>query len=108
MSGFSLTPQAVSRLADIFEWTIRKFGLPQAETYRRKLLDRCEALASGSTPHGRSCEALLKGDADAASLLYYREGGHYIIYRKIDGRLIIIDFVHKARDLENLLKKLGQ
>ncbi len=106
MSGFSLTPRAVGRLAGIFEWTIEWFGLPRAEAYRRDLLRRCTALASGSPPHGRPCEALLGEQADSADLYFYREGDHYIIYRKTEGRLTVIDFVHGARDLEGLLKDL--
>ncbi len=106
MSGFSLTPRAVARLAGIFEWTIERFGLSRAETYRRDLLHRCTALASGSPPHGRPCEALLGEKVDPADLYFYREGGHYIIYCKTEGRLIVIDFVHGARDLDGLLPDL--
>ncbi len=106
MSGFSLTSQAVGRLAGIFEWTIGRFGLPRAEAYRSDLLRRCTALASGSPPHGRPCEALVGEQTNPAGLYFYREGGHYIIYRKTEGRLIVIDFVHGARDLEGLLKDL--
>lgn len=106
MNGFSLTPRAVAHLAQIFEWTLRRFGLRQAENYRHDLLARCKALASGAPPRGRSCSALLKDAPEAASLLYYREAGHYIIYRMSDDSLVVIDFVHKARDLEGLLKDL--
>ena len=106
MSEFRLTPRAVARLAGIFEWTIERFGLSQAEAYRRDLFGRCTALASGSPPHGHSCEALLGEQADPADLYFYREGGHYIIYRKTEDRLIVIDFVHGARDLEGLLNDL--
>jgi plasmid stabilization system protein ParE len=106
LTGFRLTPRAVARLASIFEWTIERFGLSQAEAYRRDLLRRCTALAGGSPPHGRSCEAFLGEQADPADLYFYREGGHYIIYRKTEDRLIVIDFVHGARDLEGLLNDL--
>jgi plasmid stabilization system protein ParE len=106
LSEFSLTPRAVARLAGIFEWTIGRFGLPRAEAYRRDLLRRCTALASGSPPYGRPCGALLGEQANPADLYCYREGGHYIIYRKVEGRLIVIDFVHGARDLEGLLNDL--
>ena len=106
MSEFSLTPRAVTRLTGIFEWTIERFGLPRAEAYRRDLLRRCTALASGSPPHGRSCEAILGEQADPADLYFYREGGQYIIYRKTEDRLVVIDFVHGARNLEGLLNDL--
>lgn len=106
MSGFSLTPRAVGRLASIFEWTIERFGLSQAEAYRHDLLYRCTALASGAPPHGRSCGALIGDQVEPADLYFYREGGHYIIYRMIGDRLIVIDFVHGARDLDGLLNDL--
>ena len=108
MSEFRLTPRAIARLASIFEWTIERFGLSQAEAYRLDLLRRCTALASGSPPHGRPCGAFLGEQADAADLYFYREGGHYIIYRKTEGRLVVIDFVHGARDLDGILKDLGR
>ena len=106
MSGFSLTPRAVARLVGIFEWTIERFGLSRAEAYRRDLLHRCTALASGSPPHGRPCEAILGQQAGPVDLYFYREGGHYIIYRKTEDRLVVIDFVHGARDLDSLLNDL--
>lgn len=107
MSKFSLTPRAVGRLAGIFEWTIGRFGLPRAEAYRRDLLLRCTALASGLPPHGRPCGSLLGEQTDPADLYCYREGGHYIIYRRVEGGMIVFDFVHGARDLEGILRDLG-
>jgi plasmid stabilization system protein ParE len=106
LSKFSLTPRAVARLTGIFEWTIGRFGLPRAEAYRRDLLFRCTALASRQPPHGRPCGSLLGEQADPADLYCYREGGHYIIYRRTEGGMIVFDFIHGARDLDDILKDL--
>jgi plasmid stabilization system protein ParE len=91
------------RLEEIAHWTISKFGLSQAEQYERGLIDRLYALSRGELPPGRSCEALLAGRSGAKGLFYFREGGHFIIYRETDDLIVVIDFIHGARDLEAIL-----
>ena len=64
------------------------------------------SLAAGRPPHGRPCDILVKGYAAAEGLLYYREGAHFIVYRKDDGNLVVIDFVHERRDLPRMIERL--
>ena len=45
---------------------------------------------------------------NVADLKYLREGGHYIIFRDRWDALIIIDFIHGARDLEKILASLAR
>ena len=107
MGRFSLTPRARAQLTAIFAWTIESFGHQRAEAYRDRLIERCGALASGEPPHGRSCNALLGDQANTVSdLQYYREGGHYIIFRRTPARLIVLEFIHQARNLEWHLRGL--
>ncbi len=108
MKEIRLTRRAQTRLEEIAAWTIEHFGTAQAEGYERRLIARLRALAAGQLPRGRPCDALVRGEAGATGLCYFREGGHFIIYRETDDRIVVIDFVHGARDLEGILKELGE
>ncbi len=108
MSQFQLTPRAIDSLTAILTWTIERFGESQAEDYRDRLVARCRALAKGQPPHGRPCELLLKGYAEASGLLYAREGGHFIIFRKQGrGGIVVLDFVHERRDLPRMIDRIA-
>lgn len=107
MSGFRLTPWAIDSLTAIFSWTIERFAEAQAADYRHALIGRGQALAEGRPPHGRRCDLLLKGHAQAEELLYAREGGHFILFRKQEGDgIVVIDFVHERRDLPRMIERL--
>lgn len=106
MSRFRLTPRAVESLTSIFGCTIERFGPQQAAGYRDALIERCQALAEGRPPHGRPCDLLLKGQAEAAGLLYAREGGHFVLFRKDEAGIVVIDFVHERRDLPRMIERL--
>lgn len=41
-------------------------------------------------------------------LKYFREGGHYIIFHETADALIVIDFVHGARNFERILTDLDK
>jgi plasmid stabilization system protein ParE len=108
VSGYRLTPRAVDSLAEIFAWTIHRFGATQAATYRDALIRRCAALADGRPPHGRSCAALLPDQPAAQDLRYLREGRHFIVFQRSDPGLIVIDFVHERRALPALLRQVRE
>jgi hypothetical protein len=48
----------------------------------------------------------MRGHPGAADLVYYREGGHYIVMRDSDEVLIVLEFFHQASDLPRLLQAL--
>lgn len=108
MKQIRLTRRAETRLREIAGWTIDRYGPTQARKYEENLVHRLRALAVGEAPHGKSCGALVSGVPGADSLQYYREGGHYIIFRETADALIVIDFVHGARDLEGILADLAR
>ena len=58
-------------------------------------------------PHGRPCDLLLMGHAEAAGLLYARAGGHFILFRKEEPGIVVIDFVHERRDLPRIIERLA-
>ena len=97
-------------MADIAAWTVRQFGRNRAEAYRDALLDRIARLAAGALPRARSCAALFRGEPDEqafARLLYYREGGHYLILEETATELVVVDILHGRMDLPGHPKALG-
>lgn len=53
--SFRQTRRAEASLAEIARWTIKNFGLRQAELYEAELLLRCEGILSGQA-HSRSAQ----------------------------------------------------
>ncbi len=108
MKAIRLTLRAQTRLEEIAGWTLDRFGPAQAEKYEKRLLARLKALAAGRPPHGRPCALPVGSRRNAADLKYLREGGHYIIFRDRQNAVIIIDFIHGARNMENILASLAR
>ena len=107
MRVYRLSPQAEQTLEDIIGWTIDRFGLEQAASYKDQLITRLSTLAADDMPHGRPCNSLLAGKRDAVDLEYYREGRHFIIYRNTSEEIFVLDFVHGSRDLDDILDELS-
>lgn len=107
MKQVRFTPRSRRSLVSIAEWTIEVFGPAQAERYQEELIQRISALAKGELPHGRPCGQLIEGSEAVAGLKYLREGRHFIIFREAVDELIVLDFIHGARDLERLLSQLS-
>jgi plasmid stabilization system protein ParE len=103
---WQLTRCAERSLAEILAWTIKRFGEHQAVAYCDALIERIDAIAAGLPPHPRPCGLLMRGHPGAADLVYYREGGHYIVMRDSDEVLIVLEFFHQASDLPRLLQAL--
>lgn len=108
MRGYRLSQQAEQTLEDIIGWTIDQFEIDQAIRYKNQLINRLASLAGGDLPHGRSCNGLLAGKRNATDLEYYRQGQHFIIYRNTSDGIIVLDFVHGARDLESIIQDLSK
>lgn len=107
MKAIRLTRRAEARLEEIAGWTIDRFGPEQARIYEAQLIHRLQALADGEPPHGKRCE-IAGGAVGAKDLRYYRESGHYIVFRDTADALIVIDFVHGARNFERILADLAK
>ncbi len=107
MRGYRLSPQAELTLEDVIRWTIKHFGLDQAERYKNQLINRLSVLAADELPHGLPCNSLLAGHREVVDLEYYREGRHFIIYRNTVDGIFVLDFVHGSRDLQAILYDLG-
>lgn len=91
-----LTPQAEESLIVLAFWTIESFGTQQAERYEDELIDRCDAISTG-TVLSRSCAVLLgHGDTD---LRYARAGEHFVVFLDAAEQVVIVDFLHSRSDL---------
>lgn len=106
MKSYRLSLQAELTLESIIGWTIDQFGIEQAIKYKDQLENRLSSLAMGEAPHGKPCNQLVTELEDINDLEYYRQGGHYIIYRVTESELLVVDFVHGSRNLEAILQEL--
>ena len=107
MKEVKLTCRAEYRPEEIAGWTISRFGHAPANKYERQLIKRLQALARREFPKGRACDLLVRELTEATGFLFIREGGHFIICRETDDQIHVIDFVHGARDIEAILRELG-
>tara|TARA_R110000850_G_scaffold240887_1_gene365423 strand:+ start:187 stop:522 length:336 start_codon:yes stop_codon:yes gene_type:complete len=100
--SFRLTRLAEESLTEIARWTIKTFGLRQAEFYEAELLNRCEGILNGQA-HSRSC-AILVDDSDA--LRFVRAGEHFIVFLDQPDEVVIVDILHSRSDLPRHLAAL--
>lgn len=60
MAGYTFSPAAQIDLEQIWDYTEKKWGAGQAETYIRAIRDACEALANGRKK-GRAIDEIRPG-----------------------------------------------
>ncbi len=92
-----LTKHAEQTLLEIAYWTVETFGPLQAEKYETELIDRCDAVSTG-TAFVQSCGILL-GDPTATNLKMARAGQHFIIFEEMPEMIVVLDFIHSKSDL---------
>lgn len=100
--SFRLTRLAEASLSEIARWTIKNFGLRQAELYEAELLNRCKGILNGEA-HSRSC-AVLVDDAD--DLRFVRAGEHFLVFVDWPDEVVIVDILHSRSDLPRHLVAL--
>ncbi len=103
--SWRLTPIAEDALFEIALWTIETFGSDQANLYEQQIIDKCEAIAAGST-HVQDCSYLLGVDQDIG-LSFTRCGGHFIVFTELNNEIVILDFAHSKSDFAAHLVVLG-
>jgi toxin ParE1/3/4 len=92
MTGrFVLTPRAQTDLDEIWDYTVARWGLDQAETYTRQLWECIRAVAARPSI-GRECADLRPG--------YYQlsSGSHVLFYRLIADGIDIVRILHERMD----------
>ena len=107
MKKWRLTKQAEKSLLDIALWTVENFGKTQAFVYRDALIKCINRLASDKPPHGKACSQLIYKNNEFNNLFFYLEGKHYIVYRKFEHRIDILEFFHERCNLPFHIEKLN-
>jgi toxin ParE1/3/4 len=92
--GFVLKPRAQSDLDEIWDYTVAKWGLDQAETYTRKLSADIATVAARPTL-GRECPEVRHGYRK------YLSGSHVVFYRSAACGIEVVRILHKRMDCES-------
>jgi toxin ParE1/3/4 len=93
MGHFVLTPRARADVDDIWDYTVDRWGLDQAETYTRQLWKDIEALAERPS-RGRECPEVRPGYRQ------YPSGSHVLFYRSTTNGIDVIRILHERMDYE--------
>ena len=91
-----LSPRAESDFDAIWDYTAKRWGLDQAETYTRQLWRDMQGVAAQPTI-ARSCSEVREG--------YYKyfSGSHVIFFRLTDGGIDVVRILHERMDFERHL-----
>ena len=106
MKDIKISPSAEAALTEILEYSIERWGRARADDYKNQLLNRVKSVARAEPPHPKRCDVLMRGKRKAASLVYCREGRHFIILRETVMRIDVVEFIHESRNLERLIDGL--
>jgi toxin ParE1/3/4 len=88
------TPRARADLADIWDYTLGRWGVAQADQYVRDIDATAHAVAAGATPTRDLAEAR-PGYRRATS------GSHFLILRDgDDGALIVVRVLHRRMAID--------
>ena len=91
MPDYRLSRAAESDLLDIARYTVRRFGVTQAEAYRDDLA-QCFTLIAKHPQMGRERNAIRLG------LRRHDHKGHAIYYIETDAGVVIVRILHKRQD----------
>ena len=93
---YELSPEADSDIENIFDYTVKEFGLEQAVSYTSQL-DKAFAQILSNPKSGRERAEIRKG------LRSIVQNSHVIFYRILKDRIRIVRILHGSRDLSNFL-----
>jgi toxin ParE1/3/4 len=88
-----LLPRAKDDVDEIWEYTVKRWGEDQSETYIRQLFDRVDAVVR-KPAIGRACPSVREG------YFRYSAGSHVLFYRMIEGGIDVIRILHQRMDFE--------
>lgn len=93
MRQIRLSPKAQADLDSIWEFTVQRWDIGQAEGYMRALGETMKLLTV--SPHlGRSIEDIREG------YFKFPTASHIIFYRVTPGTIEVIRILHKSMDVE--------
>lgn len=91
-----LSPRAQSDLDDIWEHTIERWGVRQAEIYIRLVKTATDAVAADPKV-GRNCDDVRRGYRK------YPVGSHVLFYRTTAAAIVVVRILHRRMDVERHL-----
>jgi toxin ParE1/3/4 len=95
MKALTYSARAQSDIDAIWEYSVERWGIDQAERYVREIKSQCNALAFG---HKRGTAANVR-----PGYLKRPCGSHVIYYRDLPDGLEVIRILHAAQDVERHL-----
>jgi len=93
MGGIVLTPAAQADVDEIWDYTLERWGLEQAETYTRQLWKNIETLAEHPSL-GKECSEVRPGYRQ------YPSGSHILFYRLIPNGIDVVRILHERMDYQ--------
>jgi toxin ParE1/3/4 len=93
---FVLTPRAQDDLDEIWDYTVNRWGLDQAETYTRQLWKDIQTVADNASL-GRECSEVRAGYRQ------YPSGSHVLFYRVLKDSIDVVRILHERMDYERHL-----
>ena len=91
---------AESRLVEIWDYTLKKWGEDQADAYVRGLVGEIHAFDAN--------RSLWRRVADKTGLWFVRHEPHYIFFRELSGGVVgVITVLHESMDLPARIKEAG-
>ena len=90
---FVLKPRAQADLDEIWDYTVERWGIEQAETYTRQLAKHIQAIADNPAL-GHECDEVQAGYRQ------YPSGSHVLFYRLTDGGIEVVRILHERMDYE--------
>ncbi len=91
MARFVLSPRAQADIDEIWNYTVERWGVEQAELYVRQLGSAVEAIAQ-DPKRGWPCDEIRKG------YRRYPSGSHVVFYRVMTKEVIVVRVLHQRMD----------
>lgn len=101
--SLQLSPEAVRDIEDIFDYSARRWGVDQAETYVRALHAACRQLVENPALGRRRPDI-------PPPWLVFSVGSHLIVFRvgSTDDRVEVLNILHPAMDIAARLTRALQ
>lgn len=96
MSRYVLSPRAQEDLSEIWDYSVERWGMDQADSYLR-LLHRAIEVVAADPRVGTSCDEVCAGYRK------YPAGSHMLLYRQSQAGIDIVRVLHGRMDFDRHL-----
>jgi toxin ParE1/3/4 len=94
MTKYVLSPRAKADISEIWDYTVERWGIRQAEIYAIQLKSAIETLASHPY-EGQTCDEIRTGYRK------YPSGSHILFYRLTSAGIDVVRILHQRMDFEH-------